>query len=121
MIRRDPGVNFVISKHTKVCSEHFTSDDFVDPLPELPPLRARLQSHAVPSVFSWLAEAPKRKSLTSMKAVAPLQECSSLLECSSGTEQRLAELSIDDNPCNEEVCHENDRDMAVLDHEDEIQ
>ena len=117
-IRRDPGVKFVITKRTKVCSEHFVADDFVNPFPELPTLRASLHSHAVPSVFPWPTKmAQERTSFMSMKAAASLQEYS------SGTEQCLAELSIDDNSFVEEgKCDENDSDMdsSVLDQENEI-
>ena len=114
-IRIDPGVKFVITKSTKVCSEHFVADDFVDPFPELPTLRACLHSHAVPSVFPWPAKmTQERTCFTSIKAAASFQEYP------SGTKQCLAELTVDDNPGGEEGnCNENDSDveLSVLDQE----
>ena len=51
-IRQDPGPNFVVNKNTRVCSQHFTSDDFVRPL-DCPSIKPRLKPTAVPSVFPW--------------------------------------------------------------------
>ena len=114
-IRRDPGVKFVITKCTKVCSEHFVADDFVDPFPELPTLRACLHNHAVSSVFPWPAKITQEQtSFTSIKAAESFQEYP------SGTKQCLAELTVDDNPCGKEGnCNENDSDadLSVLDQE----
>ncbi|XP_067130840.1 THAP domain-containing protein 1-like [Centruroides vittatus] len=49
-IRRDPGPYFTITEYTRVCSAHFTSDDYRDTLLGE---RARLKTNAVPSVFNW--------------------------------------------------------------------
>ena len=78
-------------------------------------LQASLHRHAVPSIFPWpTKKAHKRRNFTSMKAAACLQECS------SGTEECLNELNIDDSPCIDEgACH--DKDKAVLDHDAEIE
>ena len=56
-IRRDPGLAFTINKYTKICSQHFTTDDFVtSPVPGYSPVRSRLKASAVPTVFSWNAK-----------------------------------------------------------------
>ena len=71
-IRRDPGSEFVIKKHTAVCSEHFTADDFVDYL-ECPLIRRRLKPTAVPSIFAWTHKTHKRTSTTSKIACSSMQ------------------------------------------------
>ena len=83
-IRREPGTNFVINKNTKICSEHFTPDDFVSSdLPVQDKIR-RLIPNAIPSVFPW-RPVKKRLSLTSQRALQPFkperleQQSSSLL------------------------------------------
>ena len=50
--RRDPGEHFDVNKCTKICSEHFTSNDFVS-LPDCPAIRAHLKASAIPSIYSW--------------------------------------------------------------------
>ena len=50
-IRRDPGPDFVINTNTKVCSEHFTADDYSGKDPEA--ARRILKKIAVPSLFPW--------------------------------------------------------------------
>ena len=40
---------FNVNRHTKICSEHFTSDDFINPYSS----KKRLKADAVPSIFSW--------------------------------------------------------------------
>jgi len=50
-IRRDPGPDFVINANTKVCSEHFTADDYSGKDPEA--ARHVLKKAAVPSLFPW--------------------------------------------------------------------
>ena len=50
-IRRDPGPDFVINTNTKVCSEHFTADDYSGKDPEA--ARRVLKKTAVPSLFPW--------------------------------------------------------------------
>ena len=47
-MKRDPRY-FNVNRHTKICSEHFTSDDFIDPYSS----KKRLKADAVPSIFSW--------------------------------------------------------------------
>ena len=47
-MKRDPQY-FNINRHTKICSEHFTSDDFINPYSS----KKRLKVDAVPSIFSW--------------------------------------------------------------------
>ena len=71
-IRRDPGSKFLVNKYTKICSQHFTSDDFVS-LPECPLVRPHLKPTAVPSVFPWSTEKFKRETLTSRKASSAIQ------------------------------------------------
>ena len=71
-IRRDPGSKFVVNKYTKICSQHFTSDDFVS-LPECPLVRPHLIPTAVPSVFPWSVEKFKCDTLTSKKALSAIQ------------------------------------------------
>ena len=62
-IRCDPSSDFVITKRTKICSDHFVSTDFV-----LNSKRRQLKPNAVPSRFSW-TKGFERKSLTSQKAL----------------------------------------------------
>ena len=50
-IRRDPGSDFVINRNTKVCSEHFTADDYSGKDPQA--ARRVLKQTAVPSLFPW--------------------------------------------------------------------
>ena len=70
-IRRDPGANFVINKNTKLCSKHFTPEDFVygGGIPLAP--RRLLKKTAIPSIFPW-DYLPKfqRTTITSQNAVA---------------------------------------------------
>ena len=47
-MKRDPRY-FNVNRHTKICSEHFTSDDFINPCSS----KKRLKADAVPSIFSW--------------------------------------------------------------------
>lgn len=71
-IRRDLGSNFVIKKHTAVCSEHFTADDFVD-YSDCPLVRPRLKPIAVPSIFAWTHKTHERTSMTSKIASSSIQ------------------------------------------------
>lgn len=50
VIRGDPGINFTLGQTTKVCSKHFTPDDFV---PNVASGRLYLKDSAVPSVFPF--------------------------------------------------------------------
>ncbi|KAH6934769.1 hypothetical protein HPB50_000700 [Hyalomma asiaticum] len=49
-IKRDEGKLFAVAKHTKVCSTHFASDDY---LPNVVGGRRYLRVDAVPSVFAF--------------------------------------------------------------------
>ena len=53
-IRRDPGSDFVINNNTKVCSLHFTPDDYISG--DLQSARRVLNGTAIPSVFPWTRE-----------------------------------------------------------------
>ncbi|XP_064462131.1 uncharacterized protein LOC135372454 [Ornithodoros turicata] len=57
-IRRDEGKDFVIKKHTKVCSLHFVENDF---FANYASGTRRLKEDAVPSVFSFLQKPAKSK------------------------------------------------------------
>ena len=72
-IRRDPGCNSVINKHTKTCSMHFTEDDFVSLHPDYVTVRPRLKPTAVPSIFPWTTQTFQRGSITSQIASSALQ------------------------------------------------
>lgn len=59
-IRRDEGKDFKVTEHTRVCSRHFKSSDY---LPSLTGRKKSLKSMAVPSLFPWKQGSPiKRKS-----------------------------------------------------------
>ena len=62
-IRRDPGSHFVINKHTKICSNHFTTNDFVATVLDYPAARCHLKPNAVPSIFPWTTEVSHRISI----------------------------------------------------------
>ena len=68
-IRRDPGPDFVINKNTKVCSLHFTSDDYISG-DALHSASYVLKATAVPSLFLWTREVCQRKSKTSRLAAS---------------------------------------------------
>ena len=66
MIRRDPGKAFVITKSTKVCSDHFLPEDFAD---QPGAVRRILKPSAFPCVFKWTSSKGKRRlTRTSLKA-----------------------------------------------------
>ena len=59
-IRRDIGKEFRVTDHTRVCSRHFRSSDY---LTSLAGRKRALKPTAVPSVFFWKQGSPiKRKS-----------------------------------------------------------
>ena len=59
-IRRDIGKEFRVTEHTRVCSRHFKSRDYVT---SLAGRKRTLKTTAVPSVFFWKEGSPvKRKS-----------------------------------------------------------
>ena len=66
LIRRDPGSNFIITKNTKICSEHFVLGDFCSRSG-----RRYLKQNAVPSVFPW-KQRQERLSSISKKALQSL-------------------------------------------------
>ena len=70
-IRRDHGRDFIVTKRTKICSDHFMPNDFVLSDQSLQGGRRRLKSSAVPSAFAWTKN-NKRTSITSQKALQPL-------------------------------------------------
>jgi len=76
-IRRDPGSKFKITKATKVCSLHFTTEDYLlGELQEelqLESCRPRLKPNAHPSVFPWTRPVFPRSTMTS-KIAASLQQ-----------------------------------------------
>ena len=104
-IRRDPGSKFVINKHTKICSQHFTDADF------LPTKRPRLVQTAVPSVFPWTTECFKRHTNTSQIATSEKQRCDFIREKSSTQSSDSDDGRIDEN---EDGCQE-DEDYYYLD------
>ena len=55
-IRRDPKRDFKVTKSTKVCSEHFTPEDFISTSSQ----KKRLKEGACPSVFSWSSKSQVR-------------------------------------------------------------
>ena len=119
-IRRDPGINFTVNKHTKVCSEHFSPNDFVATIPDFPTVRARLHSNAIPSIFPWSAEVYKCKTFTSTKETASFQKCikqnvSELTMCDISGSINYEEMN------DEEMNDEDHMNMTDLDYEGEIE
>ena len=55
-IRRDPGVNFKITKSTKICSPYFSVDDYTFSEYQIPSSKLRLRRTAVPSIFPWTTQ-----------------------------------------------------------------
>ena len=73
-IRRDPGSNFVVNLNTKVCSLHFTTDDYISG-DAINSKRRVLKATAVPTIFPWTTEKQKRTSVTSKLALSMNQRC----------------------------------------------
>ena len=72
-IKRDRGLQFQITKHTVVCSDHFRREDFTLPPDikgESPGKKRRLKPGAVPSIFSFRQELPSRPSPADRRADA---------------------------------------------------
>ena len=65
-IRRDPGVNFKITKNTKICSVHFNADDYTFREYQITSSKRRLRQTAVPSIFPWTTQVFQRNSITSL-------------------------------------------------------
>ncbi|XP_068731089.1 uncharacterized protein [Montipora capricornis] len=53
-MRRNPNY-FNVNKHVKICSEHFSPEDFIIPDAK----KRRLKRDAVPSIFAWSEESPE--------------------------------------------------------------
>lgn len=90
-IRRDPGKNFTLGRTTKVCSKHFTSQDFV---PNVASGRQYLQDTAVPSVF------PFSKTVSQPRPTRHLEE--RMLQGNSDLEHNNLALSRDGDTENHE-------------------
>ena len=60
-MRRDPRY-FKVNRHTKICGEHFVTEDFVNPYS----VKKRLKDGVVPSIFAWNKDkvVQKRRSVT---------------------------------------------------------
>ena len=71
-IRRDSGINFVANKNTKVCSLHFTAEDYINGN-ALYSARRVLKPTAVPSVFPWTKDQYHRTTAVSQLATSPYQ------------------------------------------------
>ncbi|XP_065893929.1 THAP domain-containing protein 1-like [Dysidea avara] len=99
LIRRDPGTNFVVNKHTKICSAHFKPGDFTLPH-ELLEGRRRLKQCAVPSIFPW-HDTKERRSLISVELEMEIIETPDLeLSCDMDPE-------CDSTPSNSDLLKEN--------------
>jgi hypothetical protein len=57
-IRRDIGKEFKVTEHTRVCSRHFKSRDYVA---SLTGRKRTLKTTAVPSVFFWKEGSPVKR------------------------------------------------------------
>ncbi|XP_065896377.1 uncharacterized protein [Dysidea avara] len=78
-IRRDPRPKFNIAKNTKICSLHFTPEDYVfSELQlelELESCRPRLKPNAYPTVFPWTQTVLQCSIMTSKIATSSQQRC----------------------------------------------
>ena len=72
-IHRDPGCYFEVAQNTKVCSLHFTVDDYVCGAASVRCKRRVFRNTAIPSVFPWPVEKFIRTSMTSKLAISPVQ------------------------------------------------
>ena len=100
-IKRDSGAKFNLTKSTKICSEHFTCDDYTTTFADLllPREKPQLKSNAVPSVFSWKAEIHKRTTNASKKATQAFNlDCTTNLT-SSGSDTNDEEVYYDNDDC----------------------
>ena len=71
-IRRDLGPDFKVNKNTKVCSLHFTADDYISEN-AMNSARRVLKDEAIPSVFPWTKESFHRTTKTSQAAAFAYQ------------------------------------------------
>ena len=101
-IRRDPGPNFHVNEHTRICSQHFTSDDFVTLL-DCSSIRPRLKPTAIPSIFPW-SRIHGRTTLTSKIAFSAKQRkdvnyLKSEIQCSDDEDVGVNDETVDhENP-----------------------
>ncbi|KAH7978421.1 hypothetical protein HPB49_005483 [Dermacentor silvarum] len=81
-IKRDEGKLFVVTKHTKVCSNHFTADSY---LPNVVGDRRYLRVDAVPSVFAFGKPKPpaRKKPKDRQQCVAKRKLLSAIGQASS--------------------------------------
>nr|XP_054926585.1 uncharacterized protein LOC129384934 isoform X2 [Dermacentor andersoni] len=81
-IKRDEGKLFVVTKHTKVCSNHFTTDSY---LPNVVGDRRFLRVDAVPSVFAFGKPKPpaRKKPKQRQQCVAKMKLLSAVGQASS--------------------------------------
>ena len=68
-MKRDPRY-FNVNRHTKICSEHFTSDDFINPYSS----KKRLKADAVRSIFSWNIDKPENVQPVKRSAIEKLNQ-----------------------------------------------
>ena len=89
-IRPDEGELFTIIEHTRVCSLHFTGDDYGTTLGGLKVLK----DDAVPSVFPWKTPVNQRLSKTSSRGMANDEEKTPCSHCQEKDREieRLTEL-----------------------------
>jgi len=66
---------FKVNRNTKVCSLHFTTEDYIGGDASIHSKRRVLKSTAVPSIFPWTVEKLVRSSMTSKLAISPDQRC----------------------------------------------
>jgi len=72
-IRRDLGPDFEINSNTKVCSNHFTPEDFSCGGTNSHAVRRVLKKTAIPSLFSWSNTTIKRATQAALKARTEVQ------------------------------------------------
>jgi len=118
-IRRDPGEAFDVNEYTKICSRHFTSNDFVC-LEGCPAIRARLKPSAVPFIFPWSGKKVERESVTSKRAISATDhsgyQMQSKEECTSKQDNDCIGIinETDDPSCSVE-CAESSFSLEVSD------
>ena len=61
-MHRNPNY-FNVNEHTKICSAHFVSEDFINPEAR----KRRLKRNVVPSIFAWTKNLPERSERTAAK------------------------------------------------------
>ena len=91
-ICRDPGPKFKVNHNTKVCSLHFTVDDYISGDASIHSNRRVLKATTVPSIFPWTVEKLIRTSMTSKLAISPDQRC-----------DMVESVEVDDFTCDDEA------------------